>query len=352
MAYPTVTALIYQVVHDAGVAYSPGAQLKVETPDFTVHVENDRAMFVLKHLFDEVRAARKVVEPFALAWAADAAIERGPGEFVLTFKEAIFDGPPPFKGNVEPSLGRGVGRAGYPSPPDGTSSSALGEFMRSYPRVRASATVALQGVSARGEVGSLSVSGATVIEPPSGQLTVTPHVVDVRIDPPFKTLPTFHLPNDWETEKHELTARLDALESALRDALPLVRAADELRTGIGGNHPPEPIDGEAGELGGTSDIVIALRTIGDLRAQFTLPEPDDHPLTLISAWALKKSVTAILATLRWIGGLGNEAAKAAAKAAGVAAVGALLAGPANTATVAAHISQDLHAVIDGIMKLI
>jgi hypothetical protein len=127
---PQVVALIYEVRHSRSVNYDKAKPLIYEAPGFSVRVENDQARFEMKGHFASVEAARSEVSPFVRQWEVSAALDGGPEEFDLVFKDAeIVDREPDprcplcpehFPLSVAGAEGVSiVGRNRYPQPPTG-----------------------------------------------------------------------------------------------------------------------------------------------------------------------------------------------------------------------------------------
>lgn len=349
-----VRALRYNVTHDGDTGYQEDARLVRELPDFTVTIERGVARFELKYPFDDVGAARKVVEPFAQLWAVESTLTRGPGEFQLVYQGAEFEVASRAISGITDTGSAGVIRSSYPEPPDPDADTDLARVVRNYPRARPAiggaspdVAVALTGVSAVGQAGNvapavLPLAGrSTARSSGQGSSNVTdplpvnagpatdqagsplPLATSIHLNPDTPpsladtlnlnsappavevrgpaVAPTFRLPNDWELRQQEIRGRLNELEGLLREALPAVRSADEARRRIGGNFPPATIDGEGEQPPGTeSDVVAGVRAIGDLRAQLGLAAPPDTTLVLMLTRSVQAACAAVVAALRWL----------------------------------------------------
>ncbi len=318
MAERRVTALIYRVLHGTDVHYG-NSRLEVDTPDFKISVANELARFELKYVFTDVRTAQAVIEPYARLWEFQASIERGPGVFALAYDTAEYDSPEPVRlPAVKLSLsGKVVSPKNYPEPPDGMADDDLSRLVRTYRRVRP----AIGGVNYTPPSGNAVdfnfEKGGYV--PPAGNAVnfnfgEQPPVRSLRLGPESANqpreasqlddeppVPTLNLPSDWDIVRSQILDRLDTLERAFREALPLVEAVASARRGIGDNNPPEPIGADGFVMPGTaSDVAAGIRAIGDLRAQLGLGKPDDSALVLISTWAIQRGCNVVLASLRWL----------------------------------------------------
>jgi hypothetical protein len=144
---PYVVALIYRVKHDASVNYEGAVPLEYDCDAFTVRVKDGEARFEMKGNFETAEAAREEVEPFIRSCEFAAALENGPGEFELLFKNAQIEDRNPTPGTVHVSSGDivligisasvVVGRGRYPDPPEGIAVDADVESMLArYSRYR------------------------------------------------------------------------------------------------------------------------------------------------------------------------------------------------------------------------
>lgn len=126
---PHIVALIYQLRHGDSVNYDNASPLEHDEGAFMVRVNEGEVRFEMKDHFASEEAAREAVGPFIRAWEMTAALERGPGEFDLLFKNGEIIDRDPTSGVVQ-AVGsilaissvraQGVvGRASYPGPPSG-----------------------------------------------------------------------------------------------------------------------------------------------------------------------------------------------------------------------------------------
>jgi len=108
------------------------------------------------------------------------------------------------------------------------------------------------------------------------------------------------LPRDWPAQRDEMHERLSTVESLLRDILPAVRAieaAQRNRHGLGGNNPPEPIDGIPTDTAAVLEFGIDTSNV--FRARLSDPLPDFWLLHYFGR-ALERVQATAAAFRRWL----------------------------------------------------
>lgn len=378
-----IKALNYEVIHGPDIWFGGGYRyrpLTVETPDFTLTVswdsasKKDRAVFELKRDFSHFVEARELIDPYVKRWTIDATLKLGPGVFDLAYLDAEVEDESDYMLANE-KLGYEGAHYSYPEPPGEAATAMLENWIQNYSPAQKPQTIALEGRATMKSSGGAGLSlspeqplpAARAIhlnwdaekdtnadaDPPTTTITVDYTMgIETGQELSLKDAPTFHLPNDWEATKRDLNARIDALESSLRDALPVIREADKARHAMGGNHPPSAIDDDSVDPpGNASDVVAGIRSIGDLRAQLALPTPDDPVLVLISRWAIERASKAALAALRWSIDLANSGIKAAVTGAGGAAGVAWVAQPEQMEALVTRISKEVGHLLSQLSTL-
>lgn len=126
---PHVVSLVYAVRHGPNVNYDKALPLTFSAQDFSVIVENERAVFSMLQHFTSEQDARSVVEPFIETWQLSADLERDPDAFALEFHGAEIVDRNPLPGHVSVPVGRlsmtghpvtvVTGYRTYPAPPNG-----------------------------------------------------------------------------------------------------------------------------------------------------------------------------------------------------------------------------------------
>lgn len=120
------------------------------------------------------------------------------------------------------------------------------------------------------------------------------------------------LPPNWEQDRAAILARLDAIEGALGQIVPLVERLEiEQRQhgGIGHNQPPEPLPIDIAQ------IQIGVSAANVLRIELS----EEHPrreVVRLCGLALRQVVKGVGALLRWLANKGDDFVDAFMKSAG------------------------------------